>query len=173
MNSWTGLSTDLRTTKTFTPKRHHLLTGPQIFNLSPTLFSCVVHLSDLSVCCQKKKFPTDPNATEELIGSLPTCQEPLWSFFSGRQTGRRSSRSRSRRCHSRRASSGKHQTRFLRGTFHCPWTPLGHETEPAEGRQARKVVEFKGQKENERKWSVALHSSATTGSDFQWLHSWS
>lgn len=55
MNSWTGLPTDLRTTKTFTPKRHHLLTGSKIFNLSQTLFSCVVHLSELSVCCQKKK----------------------------------------------------------------------------------------------------------------------
>lgn len=73
-------------------------------------------VSPLSDCCEKKK----------IFWSFLTCQELLWSFSSGRQTGRRSSRSRWRRCRSLHASWGKHQSRFLRGTSRCPWTPLGH-----------------------------------------------
>lgn len=68
MNSWTGPSTDLRTTKTSTPKKRHLLTGSKIFNLSPTLFSCVVHLSE---------FPTDPKATKSWLDPCP----PVKSLF--------------------------------------------------------------------------------------------
>lgn len=109
------------TTKTLAPKRRHLLVGSKNFNLANFVFSLLcIYPNYLLGVGKKKKKKTDLRATKELIGSLPTCQEPLWSFFSGRQTGRRSSHSRWRRCHSRRASWGKHQTRFLRGTFHCP-----------------------------------------------------
>lgn len=82
--------------------------------------------------CDFGVFPVNRDTSEVLqhnkkrknLLSFLTCQEPLWSFSSGRQTGRQSSRSRWRRYRSLRASWGKNQSRFLRGTSHCPWKPL-------------------------------------------------
>lgn len=92
-----------------------------------SLFLCFVFMWKSLDGSQEVHFlrATSPKTKKTLWSSL-TCQEPLWSFSSGRQTGRWSSRSRWRHCRSHHASWGKHQSHFLRGTSRCPWTPLGH-----------------------------------------------
>lgn len=94
----------------------------------------------------------------ENLCSFLTCQEPLWSFSSGRQTGRWSSRSRWRHCRSHRASWGKHQSHFLRGTSCCPWKPLGHNGKTVGEREEKKTEEeFKKEKSKQLVWWRALH----------------
>lgn len=51
--------------------------GSKIFNLSPTLFSCVVHLSELSACCQKKSFPLIRRQQKSWLDPCP----PVKSLF--------------------------------------------------------------------------------------------
>lgn len=114
----------------------------------------------LVVDLEKKKVSNWSKCNKKLFGSLRTCQEPLWSFFSGHQTGRRSSHSRWRRCHCRHASWGKHRSRFLRGTSHCPWTPLRHRTRPAEERRAgeKQLESFKKGNWKKLKYCISLLS---------------
>lgn len=93
-------------------------------------FSCIN--ACLSIMTQLKRNPrinhySSKNKQTKKLSSILTCQELLWSVFSGRRTERRSSRSRWRRCRCRRASWGTHQSRFLRDTSRCPWRPLPEE----------------------------------------------
>lgn len=86
------------------------------------VFTCKSSPPRKDDCSKKKK---DNNQKTKKPNWLLTCQEPLWSFSSECQTGRWSSHSPWRHCRSHRASWGKHQSRFLMDTSHCPWTPLG------------------------------------------------
>lgn len=53
-----------------------------------------------------------------------TCRAHLWNASSAHRTERWSARSLWRRCHCRRASSGRRRSRSPPGISHCPWTPL-------------------------------------------------